>query len=162
MRLFGICPLPNAAGSCPLSPPLPHLVRVSPSPIAMVPALRARLACKLSLYLQRSCHSDGQIQWFFRTKFRSRFVHLFIDSTYVPGLGLDTKNIAGTMELKFIVFQWNFAASLHLWPELNPLPCAPQTLCLFVSQPFLDISYFTNLFLISFKTGTVSHLSLYT
>lgn len=77
-------------------------------------------------------YSDGQIQWFFRSRFRSHFVHLFIDSTYVPGMGLDTKNTAGTMELKFTVFQWIFAASLHLWPGLNSFPWALQTLCVYL------------------------------
>lgn len=50
-------------------------------------------------------HPDGHIQRPFRTRVRSRFAHLFIDSTYVPGMGLDTKTMAGTVELKFIFSQ---------------------------------------------------------
>lgn len=59
-------------------------------------------------------HSDEQIQQFFRISFRSHFVHLFVGSTYVPGMGLDTKNPVDIMELKPTFPQQSFAAYLHL------------------------------------------------
>lgn len=109
-------------------------------------------------------HSDGQIQQSFRIRSRSHVVHLFIDSTHVPGMRLDTENPAGTMELKLTSPQWAFTASLHLWPGLDPLrslcfPKQPVFICIVTLTRYK--SYFTNLFLISFQAGTVSHLSLY-
>lgn len=61
----------------------------------------------------RHLGSDGQIQPSFRVRLWSHFVHLLIDSTDVPGMGLETKNTAGITGLKF-TFPQQTSASVSI------------------------------------------------
>lgn len=80
-------------------------------------------------------HSDGQIQQSFRIRSRSHVVHVFIDSTHVPGMRLDTENPAGTMGLK-LTFPHEPLLPLSISePGWTPFvhSASPNGLCLFVS-----------------------------
>lgn len=127
---------PNAVSSC----PLPHLcptcwgARHSPRP-----GLRAVPPTLASLAVITHIRSDGQTQPSWRIRSRSHFAPSFIDSTHAPGMGLETENTAGTMELRLPPGPGTLAAPLHRRPGLDSLPRAsPNTLCLLVSSHLLD------------------------
>lgn len=74
---------------------------------------------------------------------------------HVPGMGLDTKNTAGTMELR-LTFPSEPLLPLSIsdlgWTAFLGLP---QTLCVYLYHNTGYKTYFTNLFPISFQAEAV-------